>query len=81
MPIQRRSHRKGLFPGLWDISVAGNSLHGEDSHSAAQREVREELGYFLGLSGMRPSMTINFDLGFGDIYPISRDLQFSLPYT
>jgi isopentenyldiphosphate isomerase len=77
MLIQRRSHGKDLFPGLWDVSVAGSVLHGEDSRSAAQREVREELGYSLDLSGIRPSMTINFDLGFDDIYLITRDLELS----
>lgn len=77
MLIQRRSQKKDLFPSLWDVSVAGSVLHGEDSRSAAQREVREELGYSLDLSGMRPSMTINFDLGFDDIYLITRDLELS----
>lgn len=77
MLIQRRSPAKDLFPGLWDVSVAGSVLQGEDSRSAAQREVREELGYTLDLTGIRPAMTINFDLGFDDIYLIRRDLKLS----
>jgi isopentenyldiphosphate isomerase len=70
MLIQQRSNEKDNWSGLWDVSVAGSVLHGEDSQSAAEREVKEELGYTFSLDGVRPSMTINFDLGFDDIYLI-----------
>lgn len=78
MLIQKRARTKDIWPGLWDVSVAGSVLHGEDSRTAAEREVREELGLSLDLEGVRPSMTVNFDLGFDDIYLIQKDLCPSL---
>ena len=47
------------------------------SQSAAEREVQEELGHSLNLEGIRPSMTVNFDLGFDDIYLIEEDIPLS----
>ena len=46
--IQRRSMTKKYFPGIWDITC-GAADSGEDSYTAAVREVREELG--LNLKG------------------------------
>ena len=77
MLIQKRAETKTLFPGLWDVSVGGSVLSGEDSQSAAEREVQEELGHSLNLEGIRPSMTVNFDLGFDDIYLIEEDIPLS----
>ena len=39
-----------------------------------EREVREELGLALDLSGVRPSVTVNFDGGFDDFFLVERDL-------
>lgn len=33
-----------LFPGLWDISVAGHISSGEESIDSALREIKEEIG-------------------------------------
>jgi 8-oxo-dGTP pyrophosphatase MutT (NUDIX family) len=44
--IQRRSMEKKYFPGIWDITC-GAADSGEDSYTAALREVREELGLDL----------------------------------
>ena len=41
--IQRRSMEKKYFPGIWDITC-GAADSGEDSYTAAVREVKEELG-------------------------------------
>ena len=48
---------------------------GETSRQGAEREVREELGVSLDLSGLRPSVTVNFDGGFDDFYILTRDLS------
>ncbi len=48
--IQRRSMTKKYFPGIWDITC-GAADSGEDSYTAALREVKEELG--LDLEGCR----------------------------
>lgn len=72
--IQRRTEEKVIWPGLWDVSVGGGVDAGETSRQGAEREFREELGYALDLSGLRPSMTVNFDGGFDDFYILTKDL-------
>lgn len=42
--LQKRALTKKVFPGLWDISVAGHIAAGEDILTAAKREVFEEIG-------------------------------------
>ena len=42
--LQRRALDKDIQPGKWDTSVGGHLQPGEDSESAARREMREELG-------------------------------------
>lgn len=65
--IQRRSMSKKYFPGIWDITC-GAADSGEDSYTAAIREVREELG--LDLNGYEYSLigrSVYFDC-LNDIY-------------
>lgn len=71
--IQRRSAQKEVFPEKWDVSAAGGVRSGETSRQGAEREVREELGYALDLTGVRPSVTVNYDGGFDDFYLVVRD--------
>ena len=71
--IQQRSAKKDAFPGKWDVSAAGGVNAGETSRQGAEREVREELGYELNLTGVRPSMTVNYDGGFDDFFLVIRD--------
>ena len=54
--------------------MGGGVDAGETSRQAAEREVREELGLALDLSGVRPSVTVNFDGGFDDFFLVERDL-------
>ena len=42
--LQKRALTKKVFPGLWDISVAGHIGAGEEILVAAKREVFEEIG-------------------------------------
>lgn len=42
--LQQRIATKATFPGLWDVSVAGHIAAGEDSLTAAVREIQEEIG-------------------------------------
>lgn len=65
--IQQRSMTKTYFPGIWDITC-GAANTGEDSYTAALREVKEELG--LDLSGCRYTLAgrnIFFDC-LNDVY-------------
>lgn len=45
--LQKRALTKKVFPGLWDISVAGHIGAGESILSSAKREVFEEIGLAL----------------------------------
>lgn len=46
--MQQRSHSKDKNPGMWDISVTGHISAGQDSLSAAAREINEEVSVNLG---------------------------------
>jgi len=41
--LQKRALTKKVFPGLWDISVAGHIAAGETILASAKREVLEEI--------------------------------------
>ncbi len=73
--IQRRSPEKTIWPELWDVSVGGGVDAGETSRQGAVREVGEELGYDLDLTGLRPAVTVNFEGGFDDFFVVTRDLD------
>lgn len=73
--IQQRQSFKEGWPNLWDVSIGGSALAGENSQTAAERETLEELGIKLELQGIRPRYTINFDHGFDDIYIIQKDIK------
>ncbi|RCS27374.1 NUDIX domain-containing protein [Polaribacter sp. WD7] len=45
--LQKRALSKKVFPGLWDISVAGHIGAGEGILESAKREVFEEIGLDL----------------------------------
>lgn len=75
MLIQKRQPWKKGWPGLWDISVGGCAKAGEDSRTAAMREVLEEIGYPIDLSNQRPHMTINFSTGFDDYFLVQSDIE------
>ncbi len=46
--LQQRSEKKEKNAGMWDISVAGHISAGQDSLSAAAREINEEVSILLG---------------------------------
>ena len=75
MLIQQRQPFKEGWPNMWDVSVGGSAVMGDNSRTAAEREVQEELGLALDLSGERPKLTIHFSCGFDDIYTIVRDVD------
>ena len=47
--LQKRALTKKVFPGIWDISVAGHVGAGEDILTSAKREVLEEIGLKLAV--------------------------------
>ena len=60
---------------MWDISVGGSAVAGDDSRSAAERELREELGLEWSFEGIRPMITVNFQGGFDDVYLLRRSVD------
>lgn len=75
MLIQQRQSFKSFLPNMWDVTVGGNSISGENSADAAKRELFEEIGYLHNFESERPVLTINFDYGFDDIYLLVNDLD------
>ena len=54
--LQKRSLSKDVAPGMWDTSVGGHILPGEDAMSAAKREMQEE----LGITGCEPAYLYSY---------------------
>ena len=77
MLIQQRQPFKEGWPNLWDVTVGGSAVAGDDPRTAAQRETLEELGLAIDLSGQQPKLTIPFDVGFDDIYTLTMDVELS----
>ena len=77
MLVQRRSPNKKHWGGLWDMSAAGSVTAGEDSPTGAARELYEELGLTYDFNTLRPQFTINYAVGFGDVYVIEMDVSAS----
>ena len=75
MLIQQRQPFKEGWPNLWDITVGGSAVAGDTSRTAAQREVMEEIGLAIDLSGEQPKLTIPFDVGFDDVYTLVMDVD------
>ena len=73
--LQRRTEEKHIWPGRWDVSIGGGVDAGETSRQGAEREFREELGYALDLTGIRPTVTVNFTGGFDDYYIVKADVD------
>ena len=77
MLIQQRQPFKQGWSNYWDLTVGGCAVAGDTSRTAAEREVREEIGLELDLSDTRPSLTLNFDHGFDDYYILTREVDLS----
>ena len=69
MLIQRRQPWKDVFPDLWDITVGGSAVAGEDAPLACYRELEEEVGLALPeIRDGRAVFTVNFRDGFDDYF-------------
>ena len=77
MLIQQRQPFKNGWQNLWDISVGGSAQKGDDSNTAIERELREELGVIRDFSSARPKLILNFSNGFDDIYILNENIDLS----
>ena len=75
--IQHRQPWKRGWSGLWDLSAGGAADAGESSQTAAERELREEIGVEASFQGVRPALSVAFREGYDDIYVLERDLDLS----
>lgn len=75
MLIQQRHACKDSYPGLWDISAAGSALAGEDSHQAAVRETKEEIGVDIDLTGVPAALSFAHRQSIQDVYILRRELE------
>lgn len=75
MLIQHRQPFKKDWSDMWDVSVGGSVVSGETSSQGAERELFEEMGYKADFKNIRPSLTVNFNCGFDDIYIIKDDVD------
>lgn len=75
MLIQKRQLNKHKYPNFWDISVAGNTVHGEISEETIERELFEELGIEHDFSNDRPMVTIHREHGFTDFYILNLNID------
>lgn len=72
MLIQQRQPFKEGWPNLWDVTASGSALTGETPQQAMAREMLEEVGIQHDFEGVRPTFTVNFDVGFADWFLIER---------
>lgn len=77
MLIQQRQPFKAGWNNMWDLTVGGSAVAGDSSSQAAEREVYEELGLKIDLSGVRPDFSVTFPGGFDDYYLIRKDVDLS----
>ncbi len=75
MLIQQRQPFKSGWSGMWDITVGGSAVSGDDSRSAAHREVLEEIGLDISFDNIRPSLTLHIEDGFCDVYIIEKNVD------
>ena len=62
---------------MWDVTVGGSAMIGENSRQAAMREVAEELGLKIDLENIPPVITKYFSEGFDDIYILEKEIDIS----
>ena len=75
MLIQQRQPFKAGWSNMWDVTVGGSAVAGDNSRTAAQREVQEEIGLSIDLTGVLPKLTIPFSCGFDDVYTLVMDVD------
>ena len=75
MLIQQRQPFKDGWPNRWDLTVGGCVAAGETSQTAGQREVLEEIGYQVDLTGMTPAITLTTKNIFNDNYILIREID------
>lgn len=74
--IQRRSDTKKLMPGEW-AATGGAAISGEDSFTAASRELFEELGIKADKTTLKKLLRIKRRNSFLDVWFIEKNISVS----
>ncbi len=72
--IQRRADNKKLMPGEW-AATGGAAVSGEDSFSAARRELSEELGIYANNESLKLVRRIKRRNSLLDVWFIKKDID------
>lgn len=72
--IQRRSENKKLMPGEW-AATGGAAISGEDSYTAANRELFEELGIISNRLSLKKLFRIKRRNSLLDVWFIETDVE------
>lgn len=75
MLIQQRQPFKHGWSNMWDLTVGGSATAGDTSQTAAERELKEEIGCSIDFSNIRPHLSVNFEVGFDDYYLIESEIE------
>lgn len=75
--IQKRQSWKTSSPDMWDCSVAGCTVSGEDTKETAIRETKEELGINLDIDKSMAFFTIKSSSIFDDIWIVRQNIMIS----
>ncbi|WDV48174.1 NUDIX domain-containing protein [Clostridiaceae bacterium M8S5] len=70
--IQKRPEHLDFAPGVWAIA-GGSALQGEDSITAARREVKEELG--ININPVNEPIRYRSKISFTDIWVVEKDID------
>ena len=71
--IQKRSENKKLMPGEW-AATGGAAISGEDSFTAASRELFEELGIKSDAQTLKKAVRLKRRNSFVDVWLINSDI-------
>lgn len=72
--IQRRADNKKLMPGEW-AATGGAAISGEDSYTAANRELFEELGICSNMQTLKKLVRLRRRNSLLDIWFINTDIE------
>ena len=62
---------------MWDCSVAGSAILGENTKETAIREAKEELGIDLDIKKSEILFVVKFSCGFDDIWLVKQNVDMS----
>ena len=72
--LQRRADSRRLMPGVW-AATGGSAIAGENSETAARRELQEELGISTASGEMTHIDRIRRRNAFVDVWVLKRDVS------